>query len=96
MLERMLMENSEGVAFRDAYERSMTEVSCAVGQTWWWWGYIKDLGPFLFAMVMDWLTDEEMMSVESREQVEEQLEKWRFALERKGMKVIVRQNTCVN
>ena len=59
------------------------------------------LSPFLFAMVIDRLTDEvrqkspgTMMFAdhivichESREQVEEHLERWRYALERSGMKV---------
>ncbi|TKS65679.1 RNA-directed DNA polymerase from mobile element jockey [Collichthys lucidus] len=58
------------------------------------------LSPFLFAMVMDRLTDEvrqespwTMMFADdivicskSREQVEEKLERWRFALERREMK----------
>ena len=59
------------------------------------------LSPFLFAMEMDRLTDEirqesqwNMMFAddivicrESKENVEEQLESWRHALERRGMKV---------
>ncbi|KAK3513451.1 hypothetical protein QTP70_015450, partial [Hemibagrus guttatus] len=70
------------------------------------------LSPFLFAMVMDQLSEEvrqespwTMMFAddivtcsESREQVEENLERWRFALERRGMKVS-RSKTeymCVN
>ncbi|KAK3561691.1 hypothetical protein QTP86_012554 [Hemibagrus guttatus] len=56
------------------------------------------LSPFLFAMVMDQLSQEvrqespwtmmfadDSESSESREQVEENLERWRFALERRGM-----------
>ncbi|KAK3574867.1 hypothetical protein QTP86_018328 [Hemibagrus guttatus] len=60
------------------------------------------LSPFLFAIVMGQLSEEvrqespwTMMFVddivicsESREQVEENLEKWRIALERRGMKLI--------
>ena len=60
------------------------------------------LCPFLFAMVMDRLTnevrqespwtmifaDDIVICSESSEQVEENLEKWRHALERRGMKVI--------
>ncbi|KAK3508739.1 hypothetical protein QTP70_004218 [Hemibagrus guttatus] len=70
------------------------------------------LSPFLLAIVMDQLSEEvrqespwTMMSAddivicsESREQVEENLERWRFALERRGMKVS-RSKTeymCVN
>ncbi|KAK3535805.1 hypothetical protein QTP70_021117, partial [Hemibagrus guttatus] len=59
------------------------------------------LNPFLFAMVMDQLpeevrqespwtlmfADDIVICSESREQVEENLERWRFALERRGMKV---------
>ncbi|KAK3555905.1 hypothetical protein QTP86_029782, partial [Hemibagrus guttatus] len=70
------------------------------------------LSPILFAIVMDQLSEEvrqespwTMMFVddiiicsESREQVEENLERWRFALKRRGMKVS-RSKTeyvCVN
>ncbi|KAK3515300.1 hypothetical protein QTP70_013476 [Hemibagrus guttatus] len=59
------------------------------------------LSPFLFAVVMDQLSEEVrqestwtmmfaddiVICSESREQVEENLERWRFALERRGMKV---------
>ena len=59
------------------------------------------LSPFLFAMVIDRLTDEVMqespwnmvfaddivISSESKEQVERSLERWRYALEGRGMKV---------
>ncbi|KAK3516233.1 hypothetical protein QTP70_006378 [Hemibagrus guttatus] len=70
------------------------------------------LTPFLFAIVMDQLSEEVrqespwtmmfaddiVICSESREQVEENLERWRFALERRGMKVS-RSKTeymCVN
>ncbi|KAK3554858.1 hypothetical protein QTP86_000893 [Hemibagrus guttatus] len=70
------------------------------------------LSPFLFAMVMDQLSEEVrqespwtmmfaddiVICTESREQVEENLERWRFALERRGIKVS-RSKTeymCVN
>ena len=70
------------------------------------------LSPFLFAMTMDRLTDEVreespwtmmfaddiVICSENREQVDEKLERWRFALERRGMKVS-RSKTeymCVN
>ena len=61
----------------------------------------RALSPCLFALVMDRMTDEireeapwTMMFAddivicsESKEQVEEKLESWRYALERRGMKV---------
>ncbi|KAK3533516.1 hypothetical protein QTP70_023345, partial [Hemibagrus guttatus] len=70
------------------------------------------LSPFLFAIVMNQLSEEVrqespwtmmfaddiVICSESREQVEENLERWRFALERRGMKVS-RSKTeymCVN
>ncbi|KAK3557295.1 hypothetical protein QTP70_026684, partial [Hemibagrus guttatus] len=70
------------------------------------------LSPILFAIVMDHLSEEVrqespwtmmfaddiVICSESREQVEENLERWRFALERRGMKVS-RSKTeymCVN
>ncbi|KAK3562874.1 hypothetical protein QTP86_011116 [Hemibagrus guttatus] len=70
------------------------------------------LSPFLFAMVKDQLSEEVrqespwtmmfaddiVICSESREQVEENMERWRFALERRGMKVS-RSKTeymCVN
>ncbi|KAK3526418.1 hypothetical protein QTP70_025449 [Hemibagrus guttatus] len=70
------------------------------------------LSPFLFAIVMGQLSEEVrqespwtmmfaddiVICSESREQVEENLERWRFALERRGMKVS-RSKTeymCVN
>ena len=59
------------------------------------------MSPFLFAIVMDRLTgdirweapwnmmlaDDIVIASESREQAEEDLERWRFVLERRGMKV---------
>ncbi|KAK3529743.1 hypothetical protein QTP86_003019 [Hemibagrus guttatus] len=59
------------------------------------------LSPFLFAIVMNQLSEEVrqespwtmmfaddiVICSESREQVEENLERWRFALEKRGMKV---------
>lgn len=91
---------------QDMYENSTTVVRCAVGRT----GDFKvevglhqgsALSPFLFALVMDRLTDEVrqespwtmmfaddiVICSESRQQLEENLERWRFALERRGMKV---------
>ncbi|MCI4382174.1 hypothetical protein PGIGA_G00260740 [Pangasianodon gigas] len=102
---------------QDIYERSRTVVRCAVGQTEEFKVEVglhqgSALSPFLFAMVMDQLSEEVrqesprtmmfaddiVICSESREQVEENLERWRFALERRGMKVS-RSKTeyvCVN
>ncbi|KAK3511498.1 hypothetical protein QTP70_009001 [Hemibagrus guttatus] len=102
---------------QDMYERSRTVVRCAVGQTEEFNVEVGlhqglALSPFLFAMVMDQLSEEVrqespwtmmfaddiVICSESREQVEENLERWRFALERRGMKVS-RSKTeymCVN
>ncbi|KAK3507240.1 hypothetical protein QTP70_012139 [Hemibagrus guttatus] len=91
---------------QDMYERSRTVVRCAVGQTEEFKVEMglhqrSALSPFLFAIVMDQLSEEVrqespwtmmfaddiVICSESREQVEENLERWRFALERRGMKV---------
>ncbi|KAK3560072.1 hypothetical protein QTP86_033795 [Hemibagrus guttatus] len=102
---------------QDMYERSRTVVKCAVGQTEEFKVEVglhqgSALSPFLFAIVMDQLSEEVrqeppwtmmfaddiVICSESREQVEESLERWRFALERRGMKVS-RSKTeymCVN
>ncbi|KAK3517823.1 hypothetical protein QTP70_018978, partial [Hemibagrus guttatus] len=102
---------------QDMYERSRTVVRCAVGQTEEFNVEVglhqgSALSPFLFAIVMDQLSEEVrqespwtmifaddiVICSESREQVEENLERWRFALERRGMK-ISRSKTeymCVN
>ncbi|KAK3551351.1 hypothetical protein QTP70_015027 [Hemibagrus guttatus] len=91
---------------QNMYERSRTVVRCAVGQTEEFNVEVglhqgSALSPFLFAMVMDQLSEEVrqespwtimfaddiVICSESREQVEENLERWRFALERRGMKV---------
>ncbi|KAK3563912.1 hypothetical protein QTP86_004847 [Hemibagrus guttatus] len=102
---------------QDMYERSRTVVRCVVGQTEEFKVEVglhqgSALSPFLFAMVMDQLSEEVrqespwtmmfaddiVICSESREQVEENLERWRFALERRGMKVS-RSKTeymCVN
>lgn len=88
---------------QDMYEDSVKAVRCAVGMTDWFKVKVglhqgSALSPFLFAMVMDRLTDgirEEppwtvmfaddiVMCSESREQVEVSLEGWRYALERRG------------
>ncbi|KAK3511140.1 hypothetical protein QTP70_032093 [Hemibagrus guttatus] len=102
---------------QDMYERNRTVVRCAVGQTEEFKVEVglhqgSALSPFLFAVVMDQLSEEVrqespwtmmfaddiVICSESREQVEENLERWRFALERRGMKVS-RSKTeymCVN
>ncbi|KAK3558297.1 hypothetical protein QTP86_014682 [Hemibagrus guttatus] len=97
---------------QDMYERSRTVVRCAVGQTEEFKVEVglhqgSALSPVLFAIVMDQLSEEvrqespwTMMFADdiAREQVEESLERWRFALERRGMKVS-RSKTeymCVN
>ncbi|KAI5623886.1 hypothetical protein C0J50_16567 [Silurus asotus] len=102
---------------QDMYEGSVTAVKCAVGTTDWFRVKVglhqgSALSPFLFAVVMDRLTDEVrqespwtmmfaddiVICCESREQVEKSLERWRYALERRGMK-LSRSKTeymCVN
>ncbi|KAK3548323.1 hypothetical protein QTP70_010196 [Hemibagrus guttatus] len=102
---------------QDMYERSRTVVRCAVGQTEEFNVEVglyqgSALSPFLFAIVMDQLSEEVrqespwtmmfaddiVICSESRKQVVENLERWRFALERRGMKVS-RSKTeymCVN
>ncbi|KAK3511623.1 hypothetical protein QTP70_013577 [Hemibagrus guttatus] len=91
---------------QDMYEKSRTVVRCAVGQTEEFNVEVglhqgSALSPFLFAIVMDQLSeelrqespwtmmfaDDIVICSESMEQVEENLERWRFALERRGMKV---------
>ena len=70
------------------------------------------LSPILFAMVMDRLTDEVrrespwtmmfadgiVICSDSREQLEISLEKWRYGLERRGMRVSHRKTKymCIN
>ncbi|KAK3516862.1 hypothetical protein QTP70_027082, partial [Hemibagrus guttatus] len=102
---------------QNMYERSRTVVRCAVGQTEEFTVEVglhqgSALSPFLFAMVMDQLSEEVrqespwtmmfaddiVICSESREQVEENLERWRFALERRGMKVSCSKTEymCVN
>ncbi|KAK3538608.1 hypothetical protein QTP86_007676 [Hemibagrus guttatus] len=82
---------------QDMYERSRTVVRCAVGQTEEFkvevgLHQVLALSPFLFAIVMDQLSEEVrqespwtmmfaddiVICSESREQVEESLERWRF------------------
>ncbi|KAK3536377.1 hypothetical protein QTP86_008861 [Hemibagrus guttatus] len=102
---------------QDMYERNRTVVRCAVGQTEEFKVEVglhqgSALSPFLFAMVMDQLSekvrqespstmmfaDDIVICSKSREQAEENLERWRFALERRGMKVSCSKTEymCVN
>ncbi|KAK3506217.1 hypothetical protein QTP70_002096 [Hemibagrus guttatus] len=77
---------------QDMYERSRTVVRCAV---------VMDQLSEEVRQESPWtmmFADDIVICSESREQVEENLERWRFALERRGMKVI-RSKTeyrCVN
>ena len=91
---------------QDMYEGSETVVRCAVGTTESFnvkvgLHQISALSPFLFAVIMDRLTDEVrreplwtmlfaddiVICEETREEVEQRLESWKYALERRGMKV---------
>ena len=102
---------------QDMYEGSETVVRCAVGTTESFKVKVglhqgSVLSSFLFAVIMDRLTDEVrreppwtmlfandiVICEETREEVEWILESWRYALERRGMKVS-RSKTeylCVN
>ncbi|KAK3563927.1 hypothetical protein QTP86_006213 [Hemibagrus guttatus] len=95
---------------QDMYERSRTVVRCAVGQTEEFNVEVglhqgSALSPFLFAIVMDQLSEEvrqespwTMMFADDIVICSENLERWRFVLERRGMKVS-RSKTeymCVN
>ena len=90
----------------DMYEGSETVVRCAVGTTKSFKVKVglhqgSALSPFLFAVIMDRLTDEVrreapwtmlfaddiVICEETREEVEQRLESWKYALERRGMKV---------
>ena len=91
---------------QDTYENCKTRVRCAVGTTTGF--YVKvglhqgsALSPFLFAIVMDSLTEQiqkvapwDMMFADdvalcgnSCEEVEEHLEEWRTEMENRGLKV---------
>ena len=88
------------------YEERETLVRCAVGNTKSFKVKVglhqgSTLSPFLFAVIMDRLTDEVRRKLpwtmlfaddiaickKTREEVEQRLESWRYALERRGMKV---------
>ncbi|KAI5626698.1 hypothetical protein C0J50_13742 [Silurus asotus] len=91
---------------QDMYEDSGMAMKCAVGTTDWFKVKVGlhqglALSPFLFAVLMERLTDEFrqespwtkmfaddlVICGESREQVAKSLERWRYALQRRGMKV---------
>ena len=89
---------------QDMYQGSHTQIRTAVGTTEQFEVTVgvhqgSALSPFLFAMVMDCLTedvrqkapwtmmfaDDVVICAESQEEVEERLERWRRALEDRGM-----------
>ena len=91
---------------QNMYEESETVVRCAVGTTESFKVKVglhreSALSPFLFAVIMDRLTDEVrrkplwtmlfandiVICEETREEVERRLESWKYTLERRGMKV---------
>ena len=102
---------------QDMYEGSETVVRYAVGTTESFKVKIglhqrSALSPFLFAVIMDRLTDEVrrepprtmlfaddiVICKKTSEEVEQRIECWRYALERRGMKVIRAKTEylCVN
>ena len=102
---------------QDMYEESETVVRCAVGTTESFKVKVgldqgSALSPFLFAVIMDRLTDEVRRELprtmlfadniviceETREEVERRLESWTYALEKRGMKVIKSKTEylCIN
>ena len=91
---------------QDMYEKRKTVVRCAVGTTESFKVKVglhqgSALIPFLFAMIMDKLTDKVrkeppwtilfaddiVVCKETRKEVEQRIECWRYALERRGMEV---------
>ena len=91
---------------RDMYEGSETVVRCAAGTTESFKVKVglhqgSALSPFLFAVIMDRLTDEVrreppwtmlfaddiVICEDNREELERRLESWKYALEGRGMKV---------
>ena len=98
---------------QDMYEGTKTVVRCAVGTTESFKVNIglhqgSALSPFLFAVVMDRLTDEVrreppwtmlfaddiVICVESRKEMDQRLESWKYALKRREMQVGQRPNIC--
>ena len=99
------------------YEGSETVMRCAVGTTESFKVKVglhqgSALSPFLFAVIMDRLTDEVrreppwlmlfaddiVICEETREEVERRLESWKYALERREMKVSrsKTESLCIN
>ena len=99
------------------YKESETVVRCAVGTTENFKVKVGlhqglALSPFLFAVIMDSLTDEVrreppwtmlfaddiVICEETREEVERRLESWMYALQRRGMKVsrLKTEYLCIN
>ena len=91
---------------QNMYEGNETVMRCAVGATESFKVKVglhqgSALSPFLFAVIMDRLTDEvrteppwtmlfaddNVICEETREEMEQRLESWRYALKRRGMKV---------
>ena len=91
---------------QNMYKEIETVVRCAIGTTESFKVKVglhqgSALSPFLFAVIMDRLTDEVrkkptwtmlfaddiVICEETREDVEQRLESWRYALKRRGMKV---------
>ena len=91
---------------QDMYEGSETVVRCAIENTKSFKIEVglhqgSALSPFLFAVILDKLTDEVRKELplamlfaddiviceETREEVEQRLKSWRYALERREMKV---------
>ena len=101
---------------QDMYEGSETVLRCAARTTESFKVKIglhqgSALSPFLFAVIMDRLTDEVreppwmmlfaddiVICKETKEEVEQRLESWKYALERRGMKVsrLKTEYLCIN
>ena len=100
---------------QDMYEESETVVRCAIGTTKSFKVKVglhqgSALSPFLFAVIMDRLTnevrrepprtmlfaDDNVICEKTREEVEQRLESWRYALEKRGMKVTRKDRISVH
>ena len=101
--------------YRICYKGSETVVRCTVGTTESFKVKVglhqeSTLSPFLFAVIIDRLTDEVrreppwtmlfadeiVICEETREEVERKLECWRYALERRGMKASRSNAECLS